>query len=166
MIDIRTGQGFDVHAFCEGDQVILGGVHIPFEKSLLGHSDADVLLHAITDALFGAIAEGDIGSWFPPSEAAWKAANSDIFLKKAVERVKARGFRIANIDATLICERPKLRLYHEKICQSIARIIELDIDRVSVKATTSEQLGFTGREEGIAALAVATIIKVEHDNAR
>ncbi|MBL1438016.1 MAG: bifunctional 2-C-methyl-D-erythritol 4-phosphate cytidylyltransferase/2-C-methyl-D-erythritol 2,4-cyclodiphosphate synthase [Rhodobacteraceae bacterium] len=159
-MDIRTGNGFDVHAFTEGNTVILCGLKIPHSHALLGHSDADVAMHAITDALFGAIAEGDIGQWFPPSEAEWKGAASDIFLLKAVERVAARGFTICNIDCTIICEAPKIGPHAATMRAEIARLTGITLDRVSVKATTSEKLGFTGRKEGIAAMATATLVKL------
>ncbi len=155
--DLRTGQGFDVHAFGDGDHVWLGGVNIPHDRGLVGHSDADVLLHAITDAILGALAEGDIGSHFPPSDPQWRGASSDRFLRRAVELVGARGGVIAHIDATIICERPKIGPYRDSIREKIAEIAGLALDRVAVKATTSERLGFTGRQEGMAALALATV---------
>ena len=155
--DIRTGQGFDVHAFGVGDHVWLGGVKIPHTHGLVGHSDADVLLHAITDAVFGALADGDIGAHFPPSDPQWRGASSDRFLAYAVERTKARGGRIAHIDATLICESPKVGPHRDAIRAKIGEIMQLPLDRVAVKATTSERLGFTGRQEGIAAMAMATV---------
>ncbi|WP_112323783.1 bifunctional 2-C-methyl-D-erythritol 4-phosphate cytidylyltransferase/2-C-methyl-D-erythritol 2,4-cyclodiphosphate synthase [Oceanibium sediminis] len=157
-MDIRTGTGFDVHAFTDGSSVTLCGVEIPFDKALSGHSDADVAMHAITDALFGAIAEGDIGQWFPPSEVEWKGAASSIFLEKAMERVSARGFTVSNIDCTIICERPKVGPHAAAMRAEIARITGVESGRISVKATTSEQLGFTGRGEGIAAMATATVV--------
>ncbi len=160
MIDIRTGNGFDVHAFTKGDAVTLCGLQIPHTHALLGHSDADVAMHTITDALFGALAEGDIGQWFPPSEAEWKGAASDIFLLKAVERVTARGFSITHIDCTIICETPKIGPHAAAMRAEIARLTGIELDRVSVKATTSEKLGFTGRKEGIAAMATATLVKL------
>ena len=155
--DIRTGQGFDVHAFAEGDGVWLGGVKIPHDRALAGHSDADVALHAITDALLGAIGDGDIGAHFPPSEEKWRGAPSRIFLADAVRRVRERGGVIANIDATVICERPKIGPHRDQIRATIAEIAGLSVDRVAIKATTSERLGFTGRGEGIACLALATV---------
>ncbi|MFS4438954.1 2-C-methyl-D-erythritol 2,4-cyclodiphosphate synthase [Paracoccaceae bacterium GXU_MW_L88] len=157
-MDIRVGNGFDVHAFTDGDHVVLCGVKIPHSQALKGHSDADVGMHAITDAIFGALAEGDIGQWFPPSEPEWKGAASHIFLEKAVERSAARGFTITHLDCTLICERPKIGPHASDMKRKIAEITRLDEDRVSVKATTSEKLGFTGREEGIAAIATATLV--------
>jgi len=155
--DIRTGQGFDVHAFADGDGVWLGGVKIPHDRALAGHSDADVALHAITDALLGAIGDGDIGAHFPPSDERWRGAPSRIFLADAVRRVRERGGLIANIDATIICERPKIGPHRDEIRATIADIAGLSLDRVAIKATTSERLGFTGRGEGIACLALATV---------
>ncbi|WP_421704414.1 bifunctional 2-C-methyl-D-erythritol 4-phosphate cytidylyltransferase/2-C-methyl-D-erythritol 2,4-cyclodiphosphate synthase [Aliiroseovarius sp.] len=158
-MDIRTGQGYDVHAFEEGDHVVLCGVKIPHTKKLKGHSDADVGMHALTDAIYGALADGDIGQHFPPSDLQWKGAESDIFLRHAVSRATDRGYAIANVDVTLICERPKIGPHAASMREALAGIMGVDIDRVSVKATTSERLGFTGREEGIASMAVATLIK-------
>ena len=155
--DVRTGQGFDVHAFGEGDHVWLGGVKVAHDHGLVGHSDADVLLHAITDAVLGAIASGDIGAHFPPSDPQWRGASSDLFLRHAVDLVAARGGRVAHIDATLICEKPKVGPHRDAIRARIAEVMRLPLDRVAVKATTSERLGFTGRGEGIAALAMATV---------
>jgi 2-C-methyl-D-erythritol 4-phosphate cytidylyltransferase / 2-C-methyl-D-erythritol 2,4-cyclodiphosphate synthase len=155
--DIRVGQGFDVHAFVEGDHVRLGGIDIPHSHALSGHSDADVVLHAITDALLGAIGDGDIGAHFPPSDDRWKGAPSRIFLEDARKRVLALSGRIAHLDATLICEAPKIGPFREAMRARIAEIAGLDIGRVGVKATTSERLGFTGRGEGIACLASATV---------
>ncbi len=155
--DIRVGQGFDVHAFAPGDCVWLGGVRIPHDRALAGHSDADVALHALADALYGALGEGDIGAHFPPSDPQWRAAASSIFLGDAAARVHARGGVIAHLDATLICEAPKIGPHREAMRARIAEIAAIAIDRVGVKATTSEGLGFTGRREGIACLASATI---------
>jgi 2-C-methyl-D-erythritol 4-phosphate cytidylyltransferase/2-C-methyl-D-erythritol 2,4-cyclodiphosphate synthase len=155
--DIRVGQGFDVHAFAAGDAVWLGGVRIPHSHALSGHSDADVALHALADALYGALGDGDIGSHFPPSDAQWRGADSSIFLAHAVERVRARGGIVSHLDATLICEAPKIGPHREAMRARIAEIAGLAIDRVGVKATTSEGLGFPGRREGIACLASATI---------
>ena len=161
MLDIRVGNGFDVHAFDEGNEITLCGLKIPFSKKLLGHSDADVGLHAITDALYGAIASGDIGTHFPPSDNAWKDAASTVFLKHAVQLVKKLGFKINNIDCTIICEQPKISPLSNQMKSSLSKIMDLDINRISIKATTSEKLGFTGREEGIAALATATVCTFE-----
>ncbi|CAJ0864097.1 2-C-methyl-D-erythritol 4-phosphate cytidylyltransferase / 2-C-methyl-D-erythritol 2,4-cyclodiphosphate synthase [freshwater sediment metagenome] len=155
--DVRMGQGYDVHAFAEGDKVWLGGVGVPHSHSLAGHSDADVLMHAITDAVLGAIAEGDIGAHFPPSDPQWKGAASEIFLAHACKLVRDRGGMIAHIDATVVCEAPKVGPHREAIRESLARIMGLDVGRVAIKATTTERLGFTGRREGIAALAIATV---------
>jgi 2-C-methyl-D-erythritol 2,4-cyclodiphosphate synthase len=158
-MDIRLGNGFDVHAFCAGDHVWLCGVKIPHNHGLLGHSDADVGMHALTDALYGALALGDIGQHFPPSDPQWKGAESHIFLAHAIEQARARGFALGNADVTLICERPKIGPHALAMRQALAHILQVDVDRVSVKATTSEKLGFTGREEGIAAIATATLVK-------
>ncbi|MFT4097416.1 MAG: bifunctional 2-C-methyl-D-erythritol 4-phosphate cytidylyltransferase/2-C-methyl-D-erythritol 2,4-cyclodiphosphate synthase [Rhodoblastus sp.] len=155
--DIRVGSGYDVHAFEPGDHLWLGGVAIPHTMKLLGHSDADVLMHAVTDAIFGALADGDIGSHFPPSDPQWKGAASHIFLTYAAERVRARGGMIAHIDATVIAERPKVGPHRDAIRARLAEIMAMPVERVAVKATTSERLGFTGREEGIAAMATATV---------
>ena len=155
--DVRIGYGIDVHAFENGDHVTLGGIKIPHDKGLKGHSDADVALHAITDAILGAIAMGDIGEHFPPSDDKWKGASSDVFLKHAAKLVDEREGVIANIDLTIICEAPKIGPHRDLIRDKISEIIDLDIDRVSVKATTTEKLGFTGKGEGIMAQAVATV---------
>ena len=157
-MDIRLGNGFDVHAFEAGKFVILGGIKIPHTFKLCGHSDADVVLHAITDAIFGALADGDIGTHFPPDDDKWKDASSDIFLKYAQKLAKGRNFIIGNVDCTVICEKPKIKPHAELIKKNIQNILNLNKDRVSIKATTSEKLGFTGREEGIAALATVTLI--------
>ena len=157
-MDVRLGNGYDVHAFCEGDHVWLCGVKVPHSKGLLGHSDADVGMHALTDAIYGALAEGDIGRHFPPSDPQWKGAASWIFLDHAAKLAAQKGYRISNVDVTLVCERPKVGPHALAMAAELARIMGLDPSRVSVKATTSERLGFTGREEGIAALATATLI--------
>lgn len=156
-VEFRNGTGFDVHRFCEGDFVTLCGVEIPHSQGLAGHSDADVALHALTDAIMGAIAVGDIGSYFPPSDEQWKGASSDRFLKKACDLVAERGGCLVNLDLTLICERPKIGPHREAMRQKVADITGLALDRVSVKGTTTEKLGFTGRGEGIAAQASATV---------
>ena len=155
--DVRTGTGYDVHAFGEGDHLMLCGVRVPHSKGFLAHSDGDVGLHALVDAILGALADGDIGSHFPPSDMKWKGASSDRFLKYAVDRVTARGGRIANLEVTMICERPKIGPLRDVMRARIAEITGLNVSRIAVKATTSERLGFTGREEGIAATASATI---------
>ncbi|HLJ21611.1 MAG TPA: bifunctional 2-C-methyl-D-erythritol 4-phosphate cytidylyltransferase/2-C-methyl-D-erythritol 2,4-cyclodiphosphate synthase [Stellaceae bacterium] len=155
--DVRIGQGFDVHPLGHGDHVWLCGIKVPHERALIGHSDADVGLHAITDAILGALGAGDIGLHFPPSDPKWRGAASDQFLRHAAALVAERGGRIAHVDVTLICERPKVSPHRPAMIARIAEILSLASDRVSVKATTTEKLGFTGREEGIAAQAVATI---------
>lgn len=158
-MDVRLGNGFDVHAFCDGDHVWLCGVKVPHGRGLLGHSDADVGMHALTDAIYGALALGDIGQHFPPSDPQWKGAESHIFLSHAMEQARQRGFTLGNADVTLICERPKIGPHAPAMRAALAAIMGVDQDRVSVKATTSERLGFTGREEGIAAIATATLVK-------
>ena len=155
--DIRTGTGYDVHAFGDGDHLMICGVRVPHTRGFLAHSDGDVGLHAMVDAILGALADGDIGSHFPPSDPKWKGASSDRFLKYAVERVTARGGRVANLEVTMICERPKIGPLRDTMRAKIAEISGVDISRIAVKATTSERLGFTGREEGIAATASATV---------
>ncbi|MFB9173088.1 bifunctional 2-C-methyl-D-erythritol 4-phosphate cytidylyltransferase/2-C-methyl-D-erythritol 2,4-cyclodiphosphate synthase [Roseibium salinum] len=157
LTDVRTGIGYDVHAFEDGDAVILGGTSVPHTCKLKGHSDADVVLHAITDATLGAIGDGDIGQHFPPSDPQWKGASSDRFQTEALRRLEELGGRIAHIDVTIVCEEPKIGPHRERIRASIAAICSLPVSRVSVKATTSERLGFTGRKEGIAALASVTV---------
>ena len=157
-LDIRTGNGFDVHRFGPGTHVWLCGVKVPHHRALQGHSDADVGMHALTDAIYGALAEGDIGRHFPPSDPQWKGAASHIFLRHAAERAAARGFRLTHADVTLICERPKVGPHAAAMQDALAAILGIEPARVSVKATTSERLGFTGREEGIAAIATATLV--------
>jgi 2-C-methyl-D-erythritol 4-phosphate cytidylyltransferase/2-C-methyl-D-erythritol 2,4-cyclodiphosphate synthase len=153
----RLGTGFDVHAFAEGDHVWLGGIEVPHERGVIAHSDGDVILHALTDAVLGALADGDIGTHFPPSDPQWRGASSDRFLAHAVGLVRKRGGIVDHLDATLLCERPKLGPYRDAMRQRIAEIAGLRLDQVSLKATTTERLGFTGRGEGIAAQAAATI---------
>ena len=157
-MDIRVGNGFDVHAFGPGDHVWLCGVRVPHGRGLVGHSDADVGMHALTDAIYGALADGDIGQHFPPSDPQWKGAESHVFLRHAAARAAVRGFAIANADVTLICEMPKIGPHAAAMRHALAGILGLAADRISVKATTSERLGFTGREEGIADLATATLV--------
>jgi 2-C-methyl-D-erythritol 4-phosphate cytidylyltransferase / 2-C-methyl-D-erythritol 2,4-cyclodiphosphate synthase len=157
--EIRVGNGYDVHAFCVGDHVWLCGVKVPHGKALLGHSDADVGMHALTDAIYGALAEGDIGRHFPPSDPLWKGAASHIFLSHAIGLARSRGYVLGNCDVTLVCERPKIGPHAADMQTELARIMGVEAGRVSVKATTSERLGFTGREEGIAALATAVLVK-------
>ena len=155
--DIRVGQGFDVHGFGPGEQIMICGIAIPHEASLVGHSDADVGLHALTDALLGAIGAGDIGMHFPPSDPRWRGAASDRFLAHAAALVREKGGDIAAVDVTIICERPKIGPHRARMIERVAAILEISPARVSVKATTTERLGFTGRGEGIAAQAVATV---------
>ncbi len=154
---MRIGHGYDVHRLTENRKLILGGVEIPYEKGLLGHSDADVLLHAIADALLGAAAMGDIGKLFPDNDPAYSGADSLLLLKDVCQRVKRKGFRTGNIDATVIAQAPKLRPYIDTMRKNIAYACDTDIDRVNVKATTEEKLGFTGSGEGISAHAVCIL---------
>lgn len=158
-MDVRTGNGFDVHRFGPGDHLWLCGVRIPFDRGLEGHSDADVGLHAVTDAIYGALGDGDIGQHFPPSDPQWKGTASHVFLAHACDLARANGFEISHTDCTLICELPKIGPHAIAMKSEIARIAGLDPGRISVKATTSERLGFTGRGEGIAALATATLVR-------
>lgn len=158
-MDIRLGNGYDVHRFGTGDHVVLCGVEIPHEKGLQGHSDADVGMHAVTDAIYGALAEGDIGRHFPPSDPQWKGAASEIFLRHAAELARSKGFTISNVDCTLVCEYPKVGPHAARMQEVMAGILGIDAARVSVKATTSERLGFTGRGEGIASIATAALVK-------
>lgn len=158
-MNIRVGQGYDVHQLVEGRKLVLGGVTIPFHKGLLGHSDADVLLHAITDALLGAAALGDIGTFFPDTNAAYQHIDSRILLKQAYAVVQAKGWQLMNVDSTIIAQQPKLRPYIAMMCQNIAEDLELPESVVNVKAKTNEKLGYLGREEGIEAQAVVLLIK-------
>ncbi|GAW34930.1 2-C-methyl-D-erythritol 2,4-cyclodiphosphate synthase [Roseovarius sp. A-2] len=158
-MDIRIGTGYDVHRFGPGDHCMLCGVAVPHDRSLQGHSDADVGMHALTDAIYGALAEGDIGRHFPPSDPQWKGAESHIFLRHAADLATHKGFAINNIDVTLVCERPKVGPHARAMQEALSTITGVVPDRISVKATTSERLGFTGREEGIAAQAAVTLVK-------
>lgn len=158
-MDIRLGHGYDVHRFGPGDHVMLCGIAVPHDRGLQGHSDADVGLHAITDAIYGALAMGDIGRHFPPCDPQWKGAESHVFLRHAAELAREQGFTLSNIDCTLICERPRVGPHAATMQARMADILGIDPARVSVKATTSERLGFTGREEGIAAMATAALVK-------
>ncbi|MCB6177105.1 bifunctional 2-C-methyl-D-erythritol 4-phosphate cytidylyltransferase/2-C-methyl-D-erythritol 2,4-cyclodiphosphate synthase [Rhodobacter sp. Har01] len=158
-MDVRMGNGYDVHAFTAGDHVWLCGVKVPHDNALLGHSDADVGMHALTDAIYGALAMGDIGRHFPPSDPQWKGAASHIFLAHAANLAREMGFAIGNCDVTLVCERPKIGPHAAAMQAELARIMAVEPARVSVKATTSERLGFTGREEGIASIATCVLIK-------
>jgi len=158
---IRIGQGFDVHAFAEDRKLILGGIEIPHTKGLLGHSDADVLLHTIADAALGAIAAGDIGKHFPDTDPEFKDADSAKLLQHVYALVKAQGYELGNLDATVIAQAPKLRPYIDTMRARIAELLEADIEQINVKATTTEWLGFTGREEGIACQAVILLKRIE-----
>jgi 2-C-methyl-D-erythritol 4-phosphate cytidylyltransferase/2-C-methyl-D-erythritol 2,4-cyclodiphosphate synthase len=153
----RTGLGFDVHAFAAGEELWLAGIRIPHDRGLEGHSDADVALHALTDAILGAIGEGDIGDHFPPSDPQWRGAASSLFLEHARDLVAARGGRIDHVDLTLICEAPRIGPHRLAMRQRVAALLRLPLGRVSIKATTTERLGFTGRGEGVAAQAIATV---------
>ena len=157
-MDVRLGNGYDVHAFGPGDRVFLCGVELAHDRGLVGHSDADVGMHALTDAIYGALAQGDIGRHFPPSDPQWKGAASEIFLRHAAELARDMGYAIGNADVTLIAERPKIGPHAGAMQARLAEIMGIEPGRVSVKATTSERLGFVGREEGIAAIATATLI--------
>jgi 2-C-methyl-D-erythritol 4-phosphate cytidylyltransferase / 2-C-methyl-D-erythritol 2,4-cyclodiphosphate synthase len=157
LTDVRTGIGYDVHCFVPGDHVWLGGVRIPWSQALSGHSDADVPLHAVVDAILGALADGDIGAHFPPGDPQWRGAPSERFLAFAADRVRRRGGRIAHLDITIVCEAPRIGPHRDAMRARIAEIAGIGIDRVAVKATTNEKLGFIGRQEGIAAMATATI---------
>ncbi|MCF6231905.1 MAG: bifunctional 2-C-methyl-D-erythritol 4-phosphate cytidylyltransferase/2-C-methyl-D-erythritol 2,4-cyclodiphosphate synthase [Rhodobacteraceae bacterium] len=159
VMDIRGGHGFDVHAFGPGHSVVLCGIEIAFDQGLVGHSDADVGMHALTDAIYGALAKGDIGRHFPPSDPQWKGAQSSVFLDHAAAMARTAGYVISNVDVTLICEHPKITPHAGAMRTCLAGILAIDQDRVSVKATTSERLGFTGRGEGIAAMANATLVR-------
>ncbi len=156
---IRIGHGYDVHAFCENRKCIIGGVTIPYEKGLLGHSDADVLLHAISDSLLGAVALGDIGKHFPDTDPEFKGADSLVLLEKVNDLLVQKGYRVVNIDSTVIAQVPKLAPYIIEMRENIAKALKIDVDFVSVKATTEEKMGFTGRKEGISAHSVCLIEK-------
>jgi 2-C-methyl-D-erythritol 2,4-cyclodiphosphate synthase len=159
MNGIRIGQGFDVHAFGDGDHVMLGGVRVPHDRGVVAHSDGDVVVHALCDALLGALALGDIGLHFPPSDPQWKDADSLAFLRHCDGLVRARGWVVGNADVTVICERPKVGPHAEAMRRALADAMEVGIDAVSVKATTTETLGFSGRGEGIAAQAACLLVR-------
>ena len=156
---IRIGQGFDVHAFGEGDHVVVGGVRIAHERGVLAHSDGDVVLHALCDAMLGALALGDIGKHFPPSDPQWKGADSRVFLRHCDGLLRARGWRVGNADVTVVCELPKIGPHADAMRANIAADLGIDVDDVGIKATTSEKLGFTGRGEGIAAQAACLLVR-------
>ena len=155
----RSGIGFDVHAFTKGRKLILGGIEIPFEKGLAGHSDADAVLHAITDALLGSLALGDIGKHFPDSDNKYKNADSSFFLIEAYKLVKVKDYSLGNLDVVIALQKPKLSAYIERMRENIASMLNAEVDQISIKATTTEKLGFIGREEGIAAFATVTVVK-------
>ncbi|WP_433851185.1 2-C-methyl-D-erythritol 2,4-cyclodiphosphate synthase [Stenotrophomonas nitritireducens] len=155
---IRIGQGYDVHAFGEGDHIMLGGVRVPHRCGVLAHSDGDVILHALCDAMLGALALGDIGQHFPPSDERWKGADSSEFVRHCDGLLRARGWQVGNADITVICERPKVGPHALAMRETVAGLLGIGLDRVSIKATTSEKLGFTGREEGIAAQAAVLLV--------
>ena len=154
---MRIGQGFDVHAFGDGDHVMLGGVRVPHSRGVVAHSDGDVVIHALCDAIFGALALGDIGRHFPPSQERWRGAESRLFLRHAYTLMRERGYAIGNVDVTVICEAPKVGPHAQAMRELLAEDLHCEVDRVSIKATTTEKLGFTGRGEGIAAQAAATV---------
>ncbi|RAL23224.1 2-C-methyl-D-erythritol 2,4-cyclodiphosphate synthase [Thermoflavimicrobium daqui] len=156
---IRVGQGFDVHQLVEGRPLIIGGIEIPYPKGLLGHSDADVLLHAITDAILGALALGDIGKHFPDTDPTYKGADSAQLLKETWKLVQERGYLLGNVDATIIAQKPKMAPYIPQMTERIAKLLEAEPTQINIKATTTEKLGFTGREEGITAMAVVCLMK-------
>ena len=159
MKEIRVGNGFDVHKLSVGKKIKLCGINIKNNKKLIGHSDADVGFHSLTDAILGALGEGDIGIWFPPSQNKWKNANSEIFLKKSLQLLKKKSFFISNIDLTFICEKPKISRFRNSMIKKISKICKIDSHKVNIKATTSEKLGYTGREEGIAVFTTVLIYK-------
>ena len=156
---IRIGQGFDVHEFAEGRPLIIGGITIPHDRGLTGHSDADVLLHTITDAALGAIGEGDIGRHFPDTDAAFKDADSAVLLEKIWALVEDKGYKLGNIDCTIMVQKPKMAPHIETIRERVAQLLHADVTQVNVKATTTEKLGFVGREEGIASMATILLVK-------
>ncbi|MCW8812114.1 MAG: 2-C-methyl-D-erythritol 2,4-cyclodiphosphate synthase [Psychromonas sp.] len=158
-MDLRTGIGFDVHAFTEGRKLILGGIEIKHDKGLAGHSDADAVLHAITDALLGSLSLGDIGTHFPDDDPRYKNADSTVFLKRTNEFVRNRGFFVNNIDVVVMLQQPKISPYVQKMKDKISKILDIGSERISIKATTTEKLGFVGREEGISVMAVVTVVR-------
>ena len=160
-MNIRIGNGYDVHKLTDGNEILLCGIKIPHNKKLLGHSDADVAMHALTDAILGSLCEGDIGIHFPPTDNNWKGVSSKIFLQKALSLMIEQRYLINNIDLTIICEFPKIKDFSLAMRVNLAQICQIEVNQVSIKGTTSEQLGFTGREEGIAAIATILIKKNE-----
>lgn len=160
MKDIKVGNGFDVHKLTVGKKIKLCGIEIKHNKKLIGHSDADVGLHSLTDAIFGALGKGDIGIWFPPSKSKWKNADSEIFLRKALELMKKEQFLLSNIDLTFICEEPKICNYKDLMIKKMSDICNIKTKNINIKATTSEKMGFTGRKEGIAVITTVLIYKI------
>jgi 2-C-methyl-D-erythritol 2,4-cyclodiphosphate synthase len=159
ILDLRTGIGFDVHAFGDGRKLILGGIEIKHDKGLAGHSDADALLHAVTDALLGSLSLGDIGTHFSDDDPRYKNADSTVFLKRAHELIRNRGFFVNNIDVVVLLQQPKISSYVQKMKEKMAKVLDIGTERISIKATTTERLGFVGREEGISVMAVATVVR-------
>jgi 2-C-methyl-D-erythritol 2,4-cyclodiphosphate synthase len=160
-MNIRIGHGYDVHAFKDGDHVVLGGVRIPHNRAFAAHSDGDVLIHALCDALLGAAALGDIGRHFPDTDPAWAGADSRVLLQRVAKLIRAQGYRVGNVDATIIAQAPKMAPHIEAMCANLADDLDVALERVNIKATTTEHLGFTGREEGIAAYAVALLVAAD-----
>ncbi|MEG3191948.1 2-C-methyl-D-erythritol 2,4-cyclodiphosphate synthase [Lysobacter sp. D1-1-M9] len=158
-MNIRIGQGFDVHAFGDGDHLMLGGVRVPHSRGIVAHSDGDVVIHALCDAMLGALALGDIGQHFPPGDARWQGADSRAFLRHCTGLVSERGWRVGNADITVVCERPKVAPHAPAMREVLASDLGVALDALSIKATTSERLGFTGRGEGIAAMAVCLLVR-------
>jgi 2-C-methyl-D-erythritol 2,4-cyclodiphosphate synthase len=159
ILDLRTGIGFDVHAFADERKLILGGIEIAHEKGLAGHSDADALLHAVTDAMLGSLSLGDIGTHFPDDDQRYKNADSTVFLKRAHELIRNKGYYLNNIDVVVMLQIPKIAPYVQKMKENMSKILEIGSDRISIKATTTEKLGFVGREEGISVMAVVTVVR-------
>jgi 2-C-methyl-D-erythritol 2,4-cyclodiphosphate synthase len=157
---MRVGTGYDVHAFCEGSFITLGGIKIPFDKAFAAHSDGDVLIHAIVDALLGALALGDIGQHFPPSDEQWKDCDSAVFLKHIMGLISQQGYQVNNIDSTIICQQPKMQPHIKAMRENLSKIMKLDISKVSIKATTTEKLGYCGRGEGVAIQAMCLLSKI------
>ena len=158
-MNMRIGQGYDVHAFGEGDHVVLGGVRVPHDRGVVAHSDGDVVIHALCDAILGALALGDIGKHFPPSDPQWKGADSRAFLRQCNALARERGWRLGNCDVTVVCERPKVGPHASAMRELLAQDLDVEVDAISIKATTSEKLGFTGRGEGIAAQAIVLLVR-------
>jgi len=158
-MNIRIGNGYDIHQLAAGRPLILGGIEIPHSLGLLGHSDADVLIHAVMDALLGALGMGDIGHYFPPNDPKWKGADSTILMKQVGEIISSQGWKVGNIDSTVVAEQPKLKPHLKSMRQAIAQTLDIEIEQISIKATTNEQLGPVGREEGICAYAVVLLVK-------